>query len=215
MTWGMISEKLKKRADALCRAMDGASGVNPLEKTRKRAVVTARAFVAYALVKEGFMLTDIGRALGFDHATIIHYKEMVGNILTSPGYDAEREMWEQFNKKIEEMDRKQLGEPFFGEKLSPVLSEIEDAILDHLTDFPGERPRYTMEGFNAAVNIFVDVILDKMWLFGDANGWTQEMRRAFATQCGNDIRGLVKRYTGIDTHKAVENVYAGAKEKDE
>ena len=108
--------------------------------------------------------------------------------------------------------RKELGEPSFGEKLSVVLSEIEDTILDHVTDFPGEQPRYTMEGFYAAINIFVDVMLDKMWIFGDANGWTQEMRKAFATQCGNDIRGLVKRYTGIDT-KRVDS--AGVKEIDE
>lgn len=192
------------------------SGSDPFARTREQDVVFVRAMLATALMREGYPKSHIAKVLGIHHSTAIHYQELMDNILSSPGYGPEREIWERFAKKIEEMDtRKELGEPRFGEKLSPVLSEIENAILDHITNSPGERPHYTEEGFLAAINIFLDVILDKMWLFGDANGWSSEMREAFAEKCGTDLRAFVKRYTGIDTRKAVSGAYGNAKVKNE
>ena len=59
--------------------------------------------------------------------------------------------------------REELNEQTFGEKMSPVLTEIETAIWEHEINFPDEPPRYTDDGFRAAAKIFMSAIVDKMY----------------------------------------------------
>ncbi len=98
------------------------------------------------------------------------------------------------------MTRDQLREQTFGEKLSPVLKEIEDAIWQHEIEFEDEPPHYTLDGFRAAAKIFMSALTDKLWANDTLLGCPIEYMERRAEALRNDIRRLVKEYTNIDTH---------------
>jgi hypothetical protein len=83
-----------------------------------------------------------------------------------------------------------------GEKLSPILSEIEDTLLDNYETKPG----FNDEGFRASIFIFQSVLLDKMWELQEKEDIQIETRADMATKCGEAIRSLVKTFTDIDTY---------------
>lgn len=86
-----------------------------------------------------------------------------------------------------------------GEKLSPVLVEIEDALFEFEVNNQ-TQPNYTDGGFRAAIKICMSVIMDKMWNLSNAENIDMETRCNMAQKCGEDFRSLVKRYTNIDTY---------------
>ncbi len=86
-----------------------------------------------------------------------------------------------------------------GEKLSPKLEEIEATLLEYEEQELGQ-PLYTEAGFRAAVKIFLSVIMDEMWDLQVDIGMSMEDRLVMAEEAGNDIRKLIMKYTGIDTH---------------
>ena len=92
---------LRNKANAYCRAMAHIAGCDPAEESRRREVVTARAFIAYRLLMEGFAEHSIGAVLGWDHSTINHYRKKAAAMLSAPGYDDERTLWMKFNQEIE------------------------------------------------------------------------------------------------------------------
>ena len=96
----LIPYILRSKSAYYCDTMERVSGVNPAEESRRRAVVTARVFTAYRLLLEGFTETAVGCVLGWDHSTVHHYRRRAAAMLSAPGYDAERELWNQFNKAI-------------------------------------------------------------------------------------------------------------------
>ena len=83
-----------------------------------------------------------------------------------------------------------------GEKLSPILSEIEDTLLDNYETKPG----FDNEGFRASIFIFQSALLDKMWELQEKENLPIETRADMAEKCGEAIRSLVKTFTDIDTH---------------
>ena len=87
-----------------------------------------------------------------------------------------------------------------GEKLSPILEEIEGALLEYDEQGLGQ-PLYPKAGFRAACEIFMSVVVDKMWDLQADIGMSMEDRVIMADEAGDDIRKLIKKYTGIDTHK--------------
>lgn len=91
-----------------------------------------------------------------------------------------------------------------GEKLSPVLSEIEDLLIEHEA-MNGNKPNFTDDGFRAGVKIFISVLMDKMWEYQKRMNIQMDERIILAELCGNDVRSLVKRFTGIDTHDLYNN----------
>ena len=95
----MISEGKKIRFGFLVETMRRISGIDPLEKSRRRDVVTARMLVAKAMIDEGMTHQDIGELLGCDHSTVAHYAKNFNNIFSS-GWAAERELWDKFRKEI-------------------------------------------------------------------------------------------------------------------
>lgn len=92
--------KLRDLAERLCSVMLEVSGVDAMQETRRRPVVMARVMVANALLAEGYTEHAVGAVLGWDHATIHHYRRRMKDMLTAPGYDAERHLWERFNGRI-------------------------------------------------------------------------------------------------------------------
>ena len=75
-----------------------------------------------------------------------------------------------------------------------ILEEIETGLLEHamrISDGIAEPYPYTDETFRACLQIFMGGIMWKMW---------EHEQGGKAEELGNKIRGLVLRYTGIDTH---------------
>ena len=85
-----------------------------------------------------------------------------------------------------------------GQKLSPILEEISDAILDHQV-YLGTKTEFTIEGFKAAIHIFSAVLMDKMFELQGDEKLDKEDRLNMCQKCGEEIRKLVKTYTDIDT----------------
>ena len=54
-----------------------------------------------------------------------------------------------------------------GQKLSPILSEIEDTLLEHAVN-NGGKPDFTEEAVSASIIIFSTVMQDKMWEMQEA-----------------------------------------------
>lgn len=94
------SRRLRELAERYCAMMHVVSGVDPLQETRRRPIVMARVMVANALLAEGYTENAVGSVLGWDHSTIHHYRRRMKEMLTAPGYDAERHLWERFNGRI-------------------------------------------------------------------------------------------------------------------
>ena len=86
-----------------------------------------------------------------------------------------------------------------GEKLSPVLKEIEDTLWEFEYDYPEIKPEYTTEGFRAACKIFMSAMTDKMFENIQVKGMIQKEAEIEAQQLGEELRKLVLTYTGIDT----------------
>jgi hypothetical protein len=86
-----------------------------------------------------------------------------------------------------------------GEKISPILNQIENT----LWEFEAEidiKPEYTIEGFRSGIKIFMSVMLDKMWELQKNENISQDDREKMAVKLGKDVRNLVRIYTNIDTY---------------
>jgi hypothetical protein len=86
-----------------------------------------------------------------------------------------------------------------GKKLSPILSEIESALIEFEINV-AKPPEYTDEGFRASVKIFLSVMLDKMWKLQEDEGIDINTRADMAEKLGTEIRNIIRVYTNIDTH---------------
>lgn len=86
-----------------------------------------------------------------------------------------------------------------GEKLSPVLSEIESTLIEYELNV-ARPPQYTDEGFRAAIKIFMSAMLDKMWKLQENENIDIDARADMAEKLGNELRNMVRIYTNIDTH---------------
>lgn len=87
-----------------------------------------------------------------------------------------------------------------GEKLSPILEEIEATLLEYEEQELGQ-PLYTEAGFRAAVKIFMSVVMDSLWNMQELADMPLDERLVMAEEAGLDIKKLIMKYTGIDTHK--------------
>ena len=86
-----------------------------------------------------------------------------------------------------------------GKKLSPILSEIESALIEFEINV-AKPPEYTDEGFRASVKIFLSVMLDKMWKLQEDEEIDINTRADMAEKLGTEIRNIIRVYTNIDTH---------------
>ena len=93
------------------------------------------------------------------------------------------------------------NEPLFGEKLGPVLKEIEDSILEHRDMYPGEPCGYSNDAFRAAISIFLDVAVEKMWEYQERLDMPMESRLEVADKFLDDFRLFIFKYCDIATEK--------------
>ncbi len=87
-----------------------------------------------------------------------------------------------------------------GEKLSPILEEIEGTLFEFEAEELGQ-PLYTEAGFRAAVKIFMSAFMDKVWDKQQLASMPVAARLEMAEDAGHDIRRLIEIYTDIDTHE--------------
>jgi hypothetical protein len=87
-----------------------------------------------------------------------------------------------------------------GEKISTILAEIEDTLWE-FEYYQGTKPGYAIEGFRAAIKIFMSVMMDKIWELQQDEKISMDDRIKMVEKCGYDVRDIVRIYTGIDTHE--------------
>lgn len=86
-----------------------------------------------------------------------------------------------------------------GKQLSPILLEIEAAIIDfdcHVKT----KPNYTEDALRATGKILISVFMDKMWEMQEQDNMSQEYRLEMAQKCGEDLRQMFKTYCNVDSH---------------
>lgn len=86
-----------------------------------------------------------------------------------------------------------------GKNISPILVEIETALWEFDIQ-NGFKTEYTEDGFRAAIKIFMSVIMDKMWELQETESIDMKDRENMACKAGEDLRSLIKTYTGVDCH---------------
>ena len=82
-----------------------------------------------------------------------------------------------------------------GQKLSPVLVEIQDTLLENYEI----QPHFDLDAFSAILFMFQSAIMDKMYSLQDREEMSMEDRENMAIACGNEIKDLVKKFCDIDT----------------
>ena len=87
-----------------------------------------------------------------------------------------------------------------GEKLQPILEEIENTIWEFEANV-GIKPNYPDDSLKSATKIFMSVVMDKIFNLQNNEKMDMEDRLKMAEACGKDIRKLIKTYTDIDTHE--------------
>lgn len=89
------------RAELYVTTMSGIMGHDIKSRCRQRMDVWARNIVAYQLRKEGMLCKDAGKAVGLDHATVLHGCKQVESMLAMPKmYPAEFALWENFKNLL-------------------------------------------------------------------------------------------------------------------
>jgi hypothetical protein len=83
-----------------------------------------------------------------------------------------------------------------GEKITPILIEIEDMLFEFQCHCP---PDFCLEGFRASLKIFMDALLSQQWKLMESENMPQEDRINMAVKLGEELKRLIKTYTGIDT----------------
>jgi len=99
---------------------------------------------------------------------------------------------------MDEKTRKHFGEPSFGSKLTPVINECADAILEHYEMFKGEKPNYKDGALRSAAIIFGDTIMDKMWELQEKENIKFENRVKMSKHLQKSLNKLVVEMTNID-----------------
>lgn len=85
-----------------------------------------------------------------------------------------------------------------GERLSPILEEIEMTLIEFEANI-NSQPKFTDKALRSATKIFMAVVLDEMFELQFNEGMAIEDRCNMAQKCGEEIRKIIKTYTGKDT----------------
>lgn len=89
-------------------------------------------------------------------------------------------------------------------EFTDLILQLEAKVLDH-DNLKGTPPEYSMEEFRAITRIFMSAMMDKMYLADSNAGVVLETMQKNAHNCGTELRELIIKYTGIDTHDFYKN----------
>ena len=93
--------------------------------------------------------------------------------------------------------RKEFNEPMFGEKVGPILRELELAIIENQEMFPDTNPGYSRPDLKAALCIFMHVAGQYIWEYEQRLGVETDMYKRF----GHELRTMIFNYCDIATEK--------------
>ena len=96
----MIKNSHRELASRLVAVMQEITGIDPIERSRRRDIVAARMMIAYVLAEDGASEIAIGKLLGMHHTTIHYYITDRMKQLSLPGWEAENDLWNKFKKAI-------------------------------------------------------------------------------------------------------------------
>ncbi len=85
-----------------------------------------------------------------------------------------------------------------GKKLSPILVEIENTIID-FDYYNRGKPEYPNDAFRATIKIFMSVMMDKIYNLQTNENFDFEDRCNMVTKFGEELKHLIKVYTNVDT----------------
>lgn len=89
-----------KQAEEYKRIIEEILG-RSLGNSRGREDVAGRMCIAFQLIQDGFTTTMVGKMIGRDHATVLHYKKCMSNCKAFPkAYHYECYMWDEFQKML-------------------------------------------------------------------------------------------------------------------
>jgi len=91
-----------------------------------------------------------------------------------------------------------------GIQISPILQKIEMALLKHQIEAQ-DILTFTDDGFRAAIKIFIDAALAKMWVMQENENLSMEDKCNMTQKFGEELRKLIKVYTNIETHELYKN----------
>ena len=86
------------------------------------------------------------------------------------------------------------------------LEAIANDFLDQNCEATGDenKPNYSNRDFLNAVIIFQTALMDKAWDNQVYIEMSVQDRIDMAVNCGSDLRELIRKYTGLDTHNIEE-----------
>lgn len=86
------------------------------------------------------------------------------------------------------------------EKITPILIEIESAMIDY--DYYVQKPyNFDNDAFRAITKMFLNALLDKMWALQESEMMEMSDRCNMSENAGNELRKLIKTFTGIDSYE--------------
>jgi len=92
----------------LLRIAESAAG-HQLTPTRSRENTEIRTLIAAEMRSEGFTLDEIGKWMGKDHSTVMHYTKMLADARKFPKmYSALIRKQESFKKQLQDYDKRNL-----------------------------------------------------------------------------------------------------------
>lgn len=97
-----------------------------------------------------------------------------------------------------------------GEKISPILIEIENVIWSFEANNPGIPCGFSREDFRASLKIFMTIIMEQMFAMQTADDMPQGQREEMALKCGEELKKLVHTFTGIDTLELYKEKFSGS-----
>jgi hypothetical protein len=92
-----------------------------------------------------------------------------------------------------------------GERLSPILEEIEMKLWQHEA-IEATPMKFTTDGFRSAIKIFSTALIDKAWELQERENLDFEDRGNMMQKCGEEIRRIVKTFADIDTQTLYQDL---------
>lgn len=87
------------------------------------------------------------------------------------------------------------------EAIEDIILDLESVIIEYNgTEDSITPPKFSDGALRAATCIFTAVLMDKMWDLQEDEDLEIEDRLNMASKAGQEIRRLIKTYTGIDSH---------------
>jgi hypothetical protein len=101
-----------------------------------------------------------------------------------------------------------MNTPTFGQKITPILEELEVAIIEFDSNV-NCKPNYHYSALRSAGKIMLSVLMDKAWEKMEKDNLPIAERMILAEQIGSEFRQLIIKATGADSFDFYETTIVG------